>query len=612
MQPLRLWTARPPSIGPTARNASLARQFNRLLLGAGLLLLVLIITQLAAITVNRTISARLVEERIVPMSQLQTIASGYQTAWAIADKVRVGTIDPTGGATALRDLRTRLAQDWREFQAGTPDLAAPFTIERPDADEALATLQKILDAGDRERLDFFLSGAFFGKVDPLLGRIARATTDLRATADGDREMLRLVNLAAELLLIAVTVGAIAGGTLIAHLAETRIVRPLADLARHLQCDGQPDRPDTVPGIDRADEVGAIAQALSTAQEHARLAEVARREQHAAEEALQRREREDAERRHALEQALRNRELADARAMQQRAQLIDSQFGRFDAVLSQLVTALSDASVTLRAMATTLASASTQSRDRADAVAASVAAAAARVEEAGLESRGLLNLVAKVRDSAATTRVHSGDVIAEAIRNRGLAQALSTLVSGIDRALELIQRMAAQTNLLSVNASIEAHRTGAAGHGFSVVAREIKTLAVDSSEAAAEIARQLALINRTAADFLTSAVQVEALASGVDTQADLVETLAGRQEAASHAMAGSINDMRSEMLEISTSASDARAGSEELVVAAGRLRDTADSIAGQIAELHQAFATLRAGLEETAVTRALQSPAPRAA
>jgi methyl-accepting chemotaxis protein len=575
MRSLRLW--KPAMLGP--RDASLSAQVKWLLLAAGALLLLLIVAQLAALTVNRMITARLVEQRITPMSQLQTIASAYQTSWSIADKVRIGTIDATGGATAVRDLQTRLVQDWRELESAAPDIAAEYAGERPDADKALGRLHQLLAAGDEDRIDFFLSGQFFGGVDPLLGRIARSTAELRATASEDRAVLRWVNFSAELLLLLLTLGAIAGGGLMLHLGDKRIVKPLAAIADHLQ--RSDETPDDVPGMDRRDEIGAIAQALAHAQSDARLADQARRERALAEEQL------------------RRRELEEARAVQRRAQLIDANFSHFDAVLSQLVTALGRASTTMRDMANTLASASTQSRDRADVVALSVTAAAARVDAVQQDSLGLLKLVADVRGSAATTRSHSSDVIEQSGRNRAHAQLLSELVNGISRALNLIQGIAAQTNLLSVNANIEAHRSGEAGLGFAVVAREIKTLAVDSSQAAGEIARQLMLVNQTASDFLSSAALVEELATGVGEQADSVEALAGSQEDASRRMASSISDTRADMREINAAAQDARSGSAELVDAARRLLDTADSIAGQIGDLHREFSALRANLSEAA-------------
>lgn len=61
---------------------------------------------------------------------------------------------------------------------------------------------------------------------------------------------------------------------------------------------------------------------------------------------------------------------------------------------------------------------------------------------------------------------------------------------IQVAVDTINKIADQTNLLALNATIEAARAGEAGRGFSVVAEEVKKLAVESSKAAKEIGQMV--------------------------------------------------------------------------------------------------------------------------
>mgnify|MGYP001092186526 FL=1 len=97
--------------------------------------------------------------------------------------------------------------------------------------------------------------------------------------------------------------------------------------------------------------------------------------------------------------------------------------------------------------------------------------------------------------------------------------LSQETESISVFAETITGISKQTNLLSLNASIEAARAGDAGKGFAVVAEEIRKLADDSAKAAGEISNHVQHISTRTMDSVQSAKQAEDM---VALQGDAVQ------------------------------------------------------------------------------------------
>ena len=77
--------------------------------------------------------------------------------------------------------------------------------------------------------------------------------------------------------------------------------------------------------------------------------------------------------------------------------------------------------------------------------------------------------------------------------------INTQVSSINVAIEVIDQIAFQTNILSLNAAVEAATAGEAGRGFAVVAQEVRNLANRSAQAAKEIKNIVQLASKKAQD-----------------------------------------------------------------------------------------------------------------
>jgi methyl-accepting chemotaxis protein len=147
-------------------------------------------------------------------------------------------------------------------------------------------------------------------------------------------------------------------------------------------------------------------------------------------------------------------------------------------------------------------------------------------------------------------------------------------------LDLIAKVARKTNMLALNASIEAVRVGEAGQGFMVVAEEVKALARSTREAAQEIASQIATmesangaVTNAFGEVLsvvnTLAEQSNMVASGMDDQAATISGVSDRIARA----ANELTVMVSSIDGADRSASAAIQKSSEMLSASKSVSDT---------------------------------------
>ncbi len=137
------------------------------------------------------------------------------------------------------------------------------------------------------------------------------------------------------------------------------------------------------------------------------------------------------------------------------------------------------------------------------------------------------------------------------------------VVAVNAMIEIINDIAARTNLLAMNAAIEAAHAGAAGRGFAVVAGEIRKLAETTSQNAGHISDRL-----------------QALVSRIDE----ARAASGETSNAFSKLEAGVVEVSEAFAEITESTGEISAGTKEVVTATETLRDLSHQIVGSTDEM----------------------------
>lgn len=154
--------------------------------------------------------------------------------------------------------------------------------------------------------------------------------------------------------------------------------------------------------------------------------------------------------------------------------------------------------------------------------------------------------------------------------KGVEEAV-VLMNKINAEVGAVTQIAGQTNILALNASIEAAKAGAAGKGFAVVATEVRKLAELSSESAKQI-------TELAKEGVSKVNQVMAEIGKLDKETSRSSELVSEVAAASQEMNIGANQVNSSVQELSKVVQENAASSEELSATSHSLLETAQKLA----------------------------------
>lgn len=183
--------------------------------------------------------------------------------------------------------------------------------------------------------------------------------------------------------------------------------------------------------------------------------------------------------------------------------------------------------------------------------------------------------------------------------------LEAQLDRIEQSLSGINDIADKTNILALNASIEAARSDQGGEGFAVVAEEIKSLAEESQEQADEVETVLAEVREVATETVA---QLRTAIDALETGADRVEETMGSLDEVADAVDQTATDVRSVSDATSEQAETTERITHRCETAAERADDIEDDVAAirsaraeqtdMLREIETALATVKSGTDGT--------------
>lgn len=382
--------------------------------------------------------------------------------------------------------------------------------------------------------------------DQLAQQAAGIERDLRAKSVRAQEALDTLKAWTLVVTLALIAGCIAMVLFGARGLSRQVSGTLGEITGAMTGLAGGDRSIAIPGTDREDEIGEMARALVVFRESAdALAD------------LQRKARE--------EQSALLRRLVD----------------NFRGGVGEAVGSVTQSARKLQATSSEMAGAATQTIGFAEQVSRDMSETQLGVTAAASASDQFAMSIAEIGRQAGNSAVVVQDARHSAELADGKMAELARAAEEIGAVVDLIGSIADHTNLLALNASIEAARGGEAGRGFAVVASEVKNLARQTRQATGDVASRIVgmqVMTRDSAEALTRIgerireveLSSTAIAQAVDEQSVSSRELAHNLDLAANGVAA----IGGGIAQIGEMARGTGAAAAAVLASAGTLDETA--------------------------------------